>query len=231
MHYYQFNIADYRKDTQHLTPMEHYIHRTLLDWLYLDESPLPKDTRKLLRYLRLDNGRLTDVEQVLNDFWTEIEDGWIQSRALQEIEAYKGKQEAASRAGKASAEARRVKRSKGSQRTLNKRTATEQPTNNHKPLTNDKKIVDKKRKRFSPPALTEVTDYITANGYSVDPNRFIAHYESNGWKVGKNPMKDWKAAIRGWHTRGTSDASTEQRNPNSRPLSAVDRVRQATGQH
>ena len=130
---YQFNIADYRKDTQHLTPMEHYIHRTLLDWLYLDESPLPKDTRKLLRYLRLDNGRLTDVEQVLNDFWTEIEDGWIQSRALQEIEAYKGKQEAASRAGKASAAARRVKRSKGSQRTLNKRTTTEQPTNNHKP--------------------------------------------------------------------------------------------------
>ena len=56
--------------------------------------------------------------------------------------------------------------------------------------------VDKKKKkgRFAPPSLEEVKNYIQEKHYSVKPESFIAHYESNGWKVGRNPMKSWKAA-------------------------------------
>ncbi len=55
--------------------------------------------------------------------------------------------------------------------------------------------------RFAPPTLAEVRAFIEEKGYGVNPERFIAYYESNGWKVGKNPMKDWKAACASWNTR------------------------------
>ena len=55
-----------------------------------------------------------------------------------------------------------------------------------------------KRKKFTPPSLQEVKDYCAEKGYSFDPDRFIAHYTANGWRVGKNPMKDWKAACVTW---------------------------------
>lgn len=58
--------------------------------------------------------------------------------------------------------------------------------------------LDSKRKRFSPPTLEEVKAYCDERKNRVDPQRFIDYYESNGWKVGKNPMKDWKAAVRTW---------------------------------
>lgn len=55
-----------------------------------------------------------------------------------------------------------------------------------------------KAKRFSPPTVDEVEAYCQERKNGVDPQRFIDHYTANGWKVGKNPMKDWKAAVRTW---------------------------------
>lgn len=54
------------------------------------------------------------------------------------------------------------------------------------------------RTRFTPPTLDEVIAYCQERGNSVDAERFVSFYESNGWKVGKNPMKDWRAAVRTW---------------------------------
>lgn len=53
-------------------------------------------------------------------------------------------------------------------------------------------------KAFVPPSLEEVKAYCKERGNSVDPVAFIAHYESNGWRVGKNPMRKWKSAIVTW---------------------------------
>lgn len=50
------------------------------------------------------------------------------------------------------------------------------------------------RSRFYPPTVDEVRAYCIEKGYTVDADRFVDYYTSNGWKVGKNPMKDWKAA-------------------------------------
>lgn len=55
-----------------------------------------------------------------------------------------------------------------------------------------------RQKRFIPPTIEEVEAYIREKGYNVDAERFIAHYESNGWMVGKSPMKSWKAALVTW---------------------------------
>ena len=59
-----------------------------------------------------------------------------------------------------------------------------------------------KRKRFSPPTIEDVTAYCKERGNSVNPQRWYDHYESNGWMVGRNKMKDWKAAVRTWERNG-----------------------------
>lgn len=55
--------------------------------------------------------------------------------------------------------------------------------------------------RFAPPSLQEVTDYCRERSNGVDPERFVDFYAAKGWKVGNQPMKDWKAAVRTWEKR------------------------------
>ena len=74
------------------------------------------------------------------------------------------------------------------------------------------------RATFQKPTLEEVTAYCAERQRTkgdqkrkpVDPERFFDYYESNGWKVGKNAMKDWKAAVRNWERTGASTNSTKQ---------------------
>jgi hypothetical protein len=56
----------------------------------------------------------------------------------------------------------------------------------------------KKPKRFSKPPVDDVRQYMAELNMNDMSQRFVDYYESNGWKVGKNPMKDWKAAVRTW---------------------------------
>ena len=64
----------------------------------------------------------------------------------------------------------------------------------------------KENRRFTPPTLEEVTEYCKARNNGVDPQRFIDFYASKGWKVGNQPMKDWKACIRTWERRDKEKA-------------------------
>lgn len=52
--------------------------------------------------------------------------------------------------------------------------------------------------RFTPPTVEEVRAYCEERGNAVDPERFVDYYSSNGWKVGRNSMRDWRAAVRTW---------------------------------
>lgn len=61
-------------------------------------------------------------------------------------------------------------------------------------------IVNKER-TFVRPSVQEVADYVKEANLNVDAQAFIDYYDSNGWKVGKVKMKDWKATCRGWHRR------------------------------
>ena len=64
----------------------------------------------------------------------------------------------------------------------------------------------KKEGRMARPTLEEVEAEIKARGYHVDARAFIAYYDSNGWKVGKNPMKSWKSALTTWERRDSGKA-------------------------
>ena len=70
-------------------------------------------------------------------------------------------------------------------------------------LDKNKDIGDKppRSQNFSPPTVEEVTNYCNERKNNIDAQRFIDFYESKGWLIGKNKMKDWKAAIRTWEKR------------------------------
>lgn len=61
-----------------------------------------------------------------------------------------------------------------------------------------------KRKVFTKPTAEEVKAYCAERKNNVDPDKFIDFYESKGWLIGKNPMKDWKACVRTWEKGSTS---------------------------
>ena len=61
------------------------------------------------------------------------------------------------------------------------------------------------REKFTPPTLEDVTAYCLERKNNIDPQRWLDHYQNNGWRVGKNPMKDWKAAVRTWERSGFND--------------------------
>ena len=65
------------------------------------------------------------------------------------------------------------------------------------------------RTRFSPPSVQEIEEYCTEKGFLLDAERFVDYYASIGWRVGKNPMKDWRAAVRTWVKKDTPKPEPE----------------------
>lgn len=116
---------------------------------------------------------------------------------------YKDIKRKRSAAGIASAEARRNKSKQEPTNLTCVECVEQEPTN---PTKNKNKNMNKNKnlkdiKRFVRPSVDDVRAYCRERGNHVNPESFIAFYDSNGWKVGKNPMKDWKAAVRTWEQR------------------------------
>ena len=95
----------------------------------------------------------------------------------------------------------------------NHQITNKQPTNNHQItntlINNNVNNVNnvenvKNSNTFIKPTLEELEKYIIEKGYHFDAETFIAFYESNGWKVGKNPMKSWKGACVTWEKNRTT---------------------------
>jgi uncharacterized protein YdaU (DUF1376 family) len=84
MHYYQFNIGDYKSHTEHLSEMEDLAYRRLLDWYYLHEKPIPIDINETARQIRL-RLHCDCIALVLQEYFESTEDGWIHHRANAEI--------------------------------------------------------------------------------------------------------------------------------------------------
>lgn len=94
MHYYPFDIGNYRGDTAHLKPLEHYIYRTLIDWYYYDEKPIESENNPMvIRRLNLESEPLAEAMllAVLGDFFVLVDGKWRHKRIDEELEAYKGK--------------------------------------------------------------------------------------------------------------------------------------------
>ena len=130
MHYYKFNIADYRKDTGHLSTLEHGIYRQLIDWQYLDEKPIPLETQVVSRRLRLgSDDEQKSLENVLSEFFEKSDKGYFQKRIRMEIKDYQENSDKNRRNGKLGG---RPSKTQSVSSGLPKET---QAKGNHKPLT------------------------------------------------------------------------------------------------
>ena len=65
-------------------------------------------------------------------------------------------------------------------------------------------------KRFTPPTLEEVKAYCIERQNNVDAQKFVDYYTANGWQVGRNKMKDWKAAVRNWERNNFSNGNQKR---------------------
>lgn len=121
-------------------------------------------------------------------------------------ESYEAIVEQRRKAGKASADKRASTDANESQRD-----ATDANETNNKEIETETEInipvpIGTGRPRFAPPSVEEVEAYCQERGNSVDPAQFVNFYASKGWKVGREPMKDWKAAVRTWEQRDKKPA-------------------------
>jgi uncharacterized protein YdaU (DUF1376 family) len=134
MHYYQFNIGDYRRDTQHLTPLEHGIYRLLLDQCYLTEKPIDANALRLLCIRTPEE--VETANRLLTEFFVEQEDGtYIHQRCSQEIDRFREKSEKAKASAKKRWDAKAM------------RTHSEGNAN-HKPITNNQEPIKNNRSKF-----------------------------------------------------------------------------------
>lgn len=133
LHYYTHNIGDYRRDTAHLSLLEHGVYRQLLDQYYLNEEPITLDLNKIHRYLSIKTEEEKNaLANVLQDFFNETEDGYVHKRCDDTITEYQSKSKKASEAAKI----------RWGKQTQSERIPNAMQTNNHKPLTNNQKPID-----------------------------------------------------------------------------------------
>lgn len=197
MHYYKFNIGDYASHTQHLEPLEDIAYRRMLDWIYLHESPLPDSPEQIARLIRM-RTHCEDIANVLREFFTLTDYGWMQEKASIEIDAYKDK----SNKAKASAAARWAKKpdkpDANALPVICEGNANQEPeTNNQEPLNNkqDYEIVfefwkDVMQKNARTTLSKDRASKIKARlkeGYSVDEIKLaITNCSTDPWYVEKN---------------------------------------------
>ncbi len=70
----------------------------------------------------------------------------------------------------------------------------------------------KNKNIFIKPTIEELKEYCNNSSLSVDCQYFYDYYESNGWLVGKNKMKDWKATLRNWNRRNAKQPNSNSKN-------------------
>lgn len=202
MFYYQFNIGDYASHTSRLSLMEDLAYRRMLDLYYLNEQPLSGCSTDVAREIGMMD-QMDSVEYVLNKFFVFSDEKWHQNRVDFEINQYQKKKEQQSRAGKASAKARKIK---ASERTLNGRsTENQQPSNQtnnpitqetNKPINNNKdplcqnafdcldyfnQVTGSKLKKDTKSHIENITARLR-DGYSVDDIKLVISYKYQEWK-------------------------------------------------
>jgi hypothetical protein len=80
-----------------------------------------------------------------------------------------------------------------------------------------KRREDKDKRGFKKPCVQDVQEYINLKSLQVNAEKWLSYYEANGWKVGKNSMKDWKASLRTWHHNRDDKPPSKQDRPPIKP--------------
>jgi uncharacterized protein YdaU (DUF1376 family) len=192
MHYYQFNIGDYRSATAHLTNEEDLAYRRLLDMYYDSEQKIPLDTQWVARRIRMEPLVVCDV---LNDMFIKQEDGWFHARCADVIEQYHAMAEKNRANGRLGG---RKKNPLGSdshpivKATINQELIT----------INDKPIVEKTQRATRLPTNwvlpKDWEDWAKANRSDLDPQKIAESFKDYWVAAPKGTKLDWSATWRNW---------------------------------
>lgn len=100
---------------------------------------------------------------------------------------------------------------------INQQTTSESPTDHQQTTSQPPHIKEikqtkeiKESRRFTPPSVDEVRLYCQERDNHIDPGNFVDFYQAKNWYIGKNKMKDWRAAVRTWEQRGKGNGKTQQ---------------------
>jgi uncharacterized protein YdaU (DUF1376 family) len=151
MHYYQFNLKDYKAHTEHLSEMEDLAYRRMIDWCYLHESGLPIDVDEIARLIRM-RTHCESIAVVLREFFCNLDGEFLNKRIDSEVSKYKAKSDKA----RDSANARWGKKKKVNKKIKPDANAlrTECEGNaNNKPLTINKELLTKNKEPVLPDFL------------------------------------------------------------------------------
>lgn len=177
-------------------------------YLQINGKPIPQEI--LSKMIKLDNQRLTDwLSLYQNTFhiFGETSDGILYSRKHIKLLELSEKRKMAGKQGgnpKLLKEGLTKKQPKGYP--LGKPNTENENINEN---INDLKKTKRQAKIFVKPTASEVTEYAKTISFTLDGNYFIDYYNSNGWMVGKNKMKDWKATVRTWKNRNNGNTESK----------------------
>lgn len=183
----------------------------MLDLYYDTELPIPTKTQQVIRRLRLGSYEST-VDAMLSEFFIKESDGWHNLRADIEISDYHAKGRTARENGKKGG---RPKKNSGPKTqpviSANPDLTQTKAKQELETVTNKQETVTNSGRMARPTIEELVSEFVGRVTGPIDQAKaFFNHYESNGWRVGKNPMKSWKHAVTNWITRGKQNATGQQ---------------------
>jgi len=190
----------------------------------LDDDEAGRLIKHFFRYVN-------DLNPEPPDKLTKIAFEPIKQQLKRDLEKWSNTREKRSRAGQISASKRAEQAlTKDQQDSTNSTNVQQDSTNstvicnsNSNSNSNSNELIVKGRKAFRPPTVEEVFEYCQERKNAVDPEKFVDYYTSNGWKVGKNALKDWKAAVRTWEKSNFNNQN--QSNATTRTEKNLDALR------
>ena len=235
MHYYKKNIGDYHKKAGRLNMLQHGAYNQLIDSCY-DRERFPTEEEAIDWVWASTTDEVEAVKFVLAKFFVDESGVFVQKRIKSDLAQYHKNADTNKRIA-IDREAKRKNKSTNRVQVVDGAPQTDnEPPPNHKPLTTNQEPLTnlgigkvsakpKPRQQFVKPELMEVYEYLVTRGINqstarVEAEKFGDHYSSNGWKVGKNPMKDWKASVRNW-TKNLGQQFGQQQQQAAQPRRAL----------
>ena len=224
--YMKFYIGDYLADTQHLSCLEHGAYVLLIFAYWQNGGPLPNDTKLLRRYTRTDANMWRKCSKNVLEMFHAENDVLIHARIEKEL---------AKRAQVSIHNTNAINKRWNERNTnviptkypndtipivhspysyKNKRieeaasaaVSVSKTSKKREKVAKSEPLPPSSSRRFLPPSVDQVRLYCDERRNKVDPATFCDFYAAKGWKIGKETMKDWQAAVRTWEKRSASDA-------------------------
>ena len=216
--------GDYQRDTQHLSTLEHGAYRLLIDACWCRGGSLPSDDADLARITHLSTSEWATMRTRIAKFFQTENGEWTHKRVTIELNRAKSNSESQAKRTEAARRALQTKRMSVTTSVTENVTKSPSPSPSPSPSQSSAPTPSAPvRVRFAPPVL----EIVKLNGAKIglpelECVKFHSYYESNGWKVGRNPMKCWRAAMVHWRgnyqerKNGTSNRNfgrSDQANP------------------